>query len=70
VLAAPATYPEHSRRIRDADLSFPLHVVRRRQRWLVMDGIHRLARADFDGVPTVAVHIVTPAVLRLVLVPV
>lgn len=46
VLAQPSSHPEHWRRINQADLAHPLHVLRRRRRWLILDGIHRLAKAE------------------------
>ncbi len=45
VLAEPARFPHHARRIDDADLSRPIHVLRRDGRWSVLDGSHRLASA-------------------------
>jgi hypothetical protein len=45
VLADPARFPHHARRIDEADLSRPIHVLRRDGRWTVLDGSHRLASA-------------------------
>ena len=49
VMARPSCYPEHAERVASADLTYPLHVVRRRQRWLILDGVHRLTRAELLG---------------------
>ena len=49
VPARPSAYPEHAERIASADLSYPLHVVRRRHRWVILDGVDRLAKADLLG---------------------
>ena len=49
VRARPFAYPEHAGRVVRADLSYPLHVVRRRDRWLILDGIHRLTKAAMLG---------------------
>jgi hypothetical protein len=46
VLARPDRFPEHDARIGACDLRFPVHAVRRRGRLVVLDGIHRLARAE------------------------
>jgi hypothetical protein len=54
-LSCPDAYPEHVARIASCDLSFPLHVVRRRHRWLILDGIHRLVKAELRGMPSVEV---------------
>jgi hypothetical protein len=45
VLADPARFPHHARRIDEADLSRPIHLMRRDGRWTVLDGSHRLASA-------------------------
>jgi hypothetical protein len=45
VLRHPERYPEHVRRIDEADRSRPIHVMRRDHRWTVLDGSHRLACA-------------------------
>lgn len=68
VLARPSAYPEHAERIVSADLSYPLHVVRRRHRWLILDGIHRLAKADLLGYTEVqAVTLTTEDVAAIAL---
>lgn len=59
VLARPSGYLEHAQRIARADLSYPLHVVRRRHRWLILDGVHRLARAQLLGYTKVEVFTLT-----------
>ncbi len=58
--ANPALYPEHAQRIAHADLSYPLHIVRRRQRWLILDGIHRLLQHEVLGHEVLDVLILTP----------
>jgi ParB/Sulfiredoxin domain len=45
VLRNPADHPQHARRIDAADLTRPIHVMRREGRWTVLDGHHRLAAA-------------------------
>ena len=53
VLANLDQYPEHRDRLNRARLDFPLHVLRRHGRWLIVDGIHRAAKADLQGLPTI-----------------
>ena len=60
-LAHPAAHPEHAERVANADLSYPLHVIRRRQRWLILDGIHRLVRAESLDLGRVVVSTLAPA---------
>jgi hypothetical protein len=59
--ANPAAYPSHAHRIARADLSHPSHVVRRRERWLILDGIHRLLKADMLGHDAIEVLTLTAA---------
>ena len=59
-VADPAPHPEHMDRLATADLSYPLHVVRRHQRWLILDGIHRLVKAELLGLTNIAVATLTP----------
>lgn len=60
-LACPEAHPEHADRVASADLSYPLHVVLRDQRWLILDGIHRLVKAQMLGLTGVVVSTLTPA---------
>jgi hypothetical protein len=55
VIDRPGTYPEHDDRIAGADLARPLHVLHRHGRWMILDGIHRLVKADLEGRPKVPV---------------
>jgi hypothetical protein len=58
-LSCPDAYPEHVARTASCDLAFPLHVVRRRDRWLILDGIHRLVEAELRGMPSVEVSLLS-----------
>lgn len=42
-------FPEHARRVEQADLRYPLRAVRRKGRTVILDGIHRLVHADRLG---------------------
>jgi hypothetical protein len=68
-LARPSDHPEHERRVAEVNLTYALHVIRRRGHWLIMDGIHRLARAEQLGWETIAVRILEPADIRRIAVP-
>lgn len=54
-------HPEHAARVANADLSYPLQVIRRHQRWLILDGIHRLVRAEMLGLRDIVVSTLAPA---------
>lgn len=60
VQAQPLAYPEHADRIVIADLACALHVVQRRGRWLVLDGIHRLTKAEMLGYGDLEVFALSP----------
>jgi hypothetical protein len=49
VIEHPGSYPDHDAHVAVADVSRPLHVIRRHGRWVVLDGLHRLVRAELDG---------------------
>ena len=59
-LAHQSAYPEHAVRVASADLAYPVHVVRRHNRWLILDGIHRLTRAEMLGHDDVEVFTLSP----------
>jgi len=63
VLAKPGLYPEHHRRIAEADLGFPLHLTRLDNRLTILDGVHRLARAVREGRAGVAAQLVPASLL-------
>lgn len=58
-LAGPERFPEHAARVAAADLTFPLHGLRRRGRVQILDGIHRLVHADQRGLSHVDVVILS-----------
>ena len=60
VAAAPHLYQEHYARTLAADLQHPLDVVRRPdQRITILDGVHRLLRAELEDRTTVAVRVLS-----------
>jgi hypothetical protein len=66
VLAEPDQYPEHRDRLCRASLGSPVHVVRRHGRWLIVDGIHRAAKAEQKGLGTVLARELSPRDLPLI----
>ena len=58
VMADPDQFPHHHRRIIDADLSFPISVIWRRDRWQILDGIHRAAKAELLGLDEIAAIVI------------
>ena len=49
---------EHRKRVQDADLTHPLIITRYKNRLVILDGIHRLAKAYMEGNKTVKVKVI------------
>lgn len=45
----PACYAAQYARAMRSDLAFPIHVVQLHGRWTILDGVHRLLKADLSG---------------------
>jgi hypothetical protein len=55
VLGDPERYRAHRDKAERADLSYPIHVVPHRGRWVILDGYHRLLKTLILGDRTVRV---------------
>ena len=55
-----AGYAEHEMRVARADLSRPVHALWRHDRWFLIDGVHRLVKADRAGWSTILAVVVGP----------
>jgi hypothetical protein len=69
VLANPVAFPEHHNRIAQADLRRPIHIIRRRGRWLILDGIHRAAKAELKHLDRINAIVVQPTDLGAFAIP-
>jgi hypothetical protein len=49
VLSKPGHHPRHWAKIRRAELSYPLELFRSRNRWVIIDGYHRLCGHWLQG---------------------
>jgi len=49
-----------------ADLAHPLDLLFRNDRWVILDGVHRLLKADVLGLSQVRVRPVSAAMLPLI----
>ena len=56
VIEDPEKFPERVERIMKADLSYPLDIMFWKDRWLLLDGLHRLTKAKMIGVEKVKVR--------------
>lgn len=57
VLAAPERYPHPVRRIDAIDLAYQIHVMWRHERWIILDGFHRIAELVRLGRPEIAAYL-------------
>ena len=64
VLRAPFRYEKEYRRVRAANLMFPIEITRFKGRWLILDGVHRLTRAHEDGHEEILVRKVPSKLIR------
>lgn len=60
VLAEPDAHPQHAGRVRAADLAWPLDLYPHRGRFVVLDGLHRLARLVLQGASRAQVRCLPP----------
>ncbi len=67
VLDHPDLHPEHRDRIERADLRWPIDITRNRDRWHVLDGLHRLARIVRAGGAVVQARVLPPELVPDVL---
>jgi endonuclease/exonuclease/phosphatase family metal-dependent hydrolase len=49
VLDAPDEYPDYFQEIMDTDMSCPIDIMWWNNRWMILDGVHRLAKASHLG---------------------
>ena len=60
VLNNPRRYRYHYRRILAADLKYPLDIARNQHgKWEILDGLHRLAKAELLGMKKIKVRIIS-----------
>jgi hypothetical protein len=67
VRADSARYRRHYERTMAADLHCPLALLFRNGRWVILDGVHRLLKADLFGLDNVRVRRLSAAMLPLIL---
>jgi hypothetical protein len=59
VAADPERYAAHWQRTMAADLRWPIHVVERNDRLVILDGVHRLLKAHLAGATEIAARRMT-----------
>ena len=56
VIKEPHIHSAHYKKIQQADLKYPIDIMKNKGRWLILDGLHRLMRAYIQGQKTVQVR--------------
>jgi hypothetical protein len=67
VKADPERYQKQYQRMMAADLGYPLDLLFRNGRWVILDGVHRLLKADVLGLSHVRVRRLPATMLPLIL---
>jgi len=67
VLASPDRSPHQHLRIAQADLAFPIDLLRYRERHWILDGVHRLAKLALLGEDFVSVRVHAEAIIPRIL---
>lgn len=58
VIEHPEAHATEYERTMRADLTYPIDIMQNKGRWLILDGLHRLMRADVEGAAEVRVRII------------
>lgn len=66
VLRTPAVHPDHYERLCSADTSWPLDTMWTTDRYVILDGVHRLARLVLEGAETAHVRRIPRAAIPLI----
>lgn len=64
VMSDPVRHSVEYKRIMDTDTNFPLEVIDRHGRLMILDGIHRLTRLWSEGKTTIRARMVPPDAVR------
>jgi hypothetical protein len=66
VLLDPIQSPYHMARIQDADLNYPICLTGYQGREIIIDGIHRLAKAFSQNADTITVKVISEKAITLI----
>ena len=51
-------YESEHKRVLEANMNYPIDIMKNKGRWLILDGLHRLMKASMSGLNSVKVRIV------------
>ncbi len=66
VIVHPELHPEEYRRTMQANTDYPIDVMYWKNRWLILDGLHRLMRQYVEGKDAVSVRKIPKAAIPLI----
>ena len=66
VLDDPVTYHEEHARIKNADTAYPIDIMWQNDRWVILDGLHRLVKLVGEGESEVRVRKVPRSMIPLI----
>lgn len=66
VMERPDQHPEEYERTMQADTSYPIDIMYWRERWLILDGLHRLMKQSIEGAETIQVRKIPESAIPLI----
>ncbi len=67
VIDQPQEHPEEYNRTMEADTNYPIDIMFWRDRWLILDGLHRLMKQVIEGKQTIQVRRIPQSAIPLIL---
>jgi len=56
VIDDPDKHSVHYKKVQESDLKYPIDIMENKGRWLILDGLHRLVKAQMQGLKKVNVR--------------
>lgn len=66
IMEHPELYPRQYQRTMDSDLSFPIDIMWNNDRWLILDGLHRLMKSVDAGEKRVMIRKIDRSMIPLI----
>ena len=66
VMRDPHKYPGEYERMQQADTKYPIDIMFWKNRWLILDGIHRLMKLSLEGAKTIQVRKIPQSAIPLI----
>lgn len=66
VLNEPGNYKKHIERIMEVDASYPIYIIWWKDRWKIIDGLHRLCKLYLEGRSIIKVRKLPEEMIKLI----